>query len=766
MPHPDFTQGDPIPDQAEHDWNLGPTGLRGWIYSEKLSTSKARQIKVTRVEAGSPADGRIQVGDVILGLGKKAFTSDPRVELGEAVGVAEATDGRLILRRWRDGKVSEVTLSLPVLGSYSPTAPYDCAKSARILEQGCKNLAARMREEPYAPPPIPRALNALALLADGDPAHRSLIRREVEWASQFHADAMATWYYGYVIMLLAEYHLVTGEEWVMPGLERLALEAARGQSVVGSWGHKFAAADGRLQGYGMMNAPGVPLTTGLVMARGAGVESPDIDQAIERSLKLLRFYEGKGAIPYGDHDPWIQTHEDNGKAGMAAVLFNLVEEESPATFFSRMSLASHGPEREMGHTGNFWNILWAMPAVNLSGPQATGAWMETFGGWYFDLARRWDGQFQHQGPAQARRDSTHGWDATGLYLLAYAMPKHELWLTGARAAGRPRLDRDEAREIIEDGRGWAQHDRHSFYDALSDGALLDRLGSWSQVVRERAALALARRSFSGQDRLLAMMGDESLQRRIGACQALRHLGPKAAAAVPALRNALQAEDMWLRVEAARALGAVGSAGMVALPELLQKIAVGPTKHDPRAMEQRYLVQVVFREMLNKGSLEEVDTTLLHEAIRAGLRNEDGRTRGVVGSVYERLSFAELEPLLPAIHQAVIERSPSGMMFSDGIRLAGLQLLAKHRIREGIPLCFEVMRIQYWGKRNRIPKCLDALESYGVAAKPMLPELRKLADDLRSHKEAKGLVDIRKRVEKMIESLEAAEGTVELRSLTG
>ena len=81
----------------------------------------------------------------------------------------------------------------------------------------------------------------------------------------------------------------------------------------------YAAAG--LMGYGMMNAPGVPLTTALAMARMAGVKDEVLDVAIERSAKLVRFYIGKGAIPYGDHHPWIQTHEDNGKCGMAAVMF-------------------------------------------------------------------------------------------------------------------------------------------------------------------------------------------------------------------------------------------------------------------------------------------------------------------------------------------------------------------------------------------------------------------------------------------------------------
>ena len=167
--------------------------------------------------------------------------------------------------------------------------------------------------------------------------------------------------------------MATGDRSVMPGLRRLALEAAKGQSAVGSWGHGFAIPDGRLGGYGMMNAPGLPLTISLVLAREAGVKDPEVSNAIERSARLLRFYIGKGAIPYGDYHPWIETHEDNGKCGMAAVLFNLLGEANGAEFFSRMSIAAHGPERDGGHTGNYFNILWALPGVAQSGPHATGA---------------------------------------------------------------------------------------------------------------------------------------------------------------------------------------------------------------------------------------------------------------------------------------------------------------------------------------------------------------------------------------------------------
>ena len=243
MEMPDFTKGNKIPEGATHDWTLGATGARGWIYTDGGETSDARQISITKVDKGSPADGKLVVGDVILGVADKPFAYDPRTELGKALTTAESDEGKgsLSLIRWRDGKQENVVIKLPVLGNYSATAPFNCPKSKRILEQGCAALAKRVADPKYQQNPISRSLNALALLASGDPTYLPIVKKEAEWASNYTADAMATWYYGYVIMLLSEYHMATGDDSVMPGLKRLALEAANGQSIVGSWGHKFAA---------------------------------------------------------------------------------------------------------------------------------------------------------------------------------------------------------------------------------------------------------------------------------------------------------------------------------------------------------------------------------------------------------------------------------------------------------------------------------------------------------------------------------------------
>ena len=174
----DFTKGAKIPAGAKHDWNLGATGLRGWIYCDKMDPTDARQIAIPKVAKGSPADGVRDVGEVILGVGGNPFSYDRRTEMGEALTLAktDAAQGQLSLNRWRAGGSADVVVTLPVLGTYSATAPCDCPKSKRIPEQGWKALAKRMGDpsyfnQPWYFHPIPRSHNALALRASGDPAY-------------------------------------------------------------------------------------------------------------------------------------------------------------------------------------------------------------------------------------------------------------------------------------------------------------------------------------------------------------------------------------------------------------------------------------------------------------------------------------------------------------------------------------------------------------------------------------------------------------------
>lgn len=729
---PDFARGDKVPDGHNHDWNLGPTGARGWIYSNRLETTQARQILITKVDAKSPAGEVLRKGDVILGCAGADFTTDPRKELGKAIGVAESKDGSLKLSRWRNGETENVTVKLSAIGKYANTAPFDCAKSKYIFEQGCRALAQRMSAEPRSGNKIVRVLNTLALLSSGNKDYMPLIKQQVKWAAKYsdpQGRELCCWYYGPINMLLAEYTIATGDRTYVNDMKRITIDIVNGQSAVGSWGHRFSRPDGRLNGYGMMNAPGLPMTTSLILARKAGISDPKLDDAIRKSILLMRFYVGKGSVPYGDHSPWLETHDDNGKNGIAALMFNLLDDSQAATYFSKMSTASHGNGRELGHTGNFFNLLWALPSVALSGPNASGQWMQEYG-WYYDLARKWDGTFQHQGPAQPKSDKYNNWDSTGAYLLGYGQQLRKLQITGAVEGVVPTMSTLDASSVVAAGRGYSRRNKQSIYADRSVKELFENLQSWSPVVRQRAAESLARRKGNFNSRLTKLLKSDDLFAKRGGCQAVTALGKRAQGTVPQLRKLLAADDFWVRINAAKALASIGDKARVAIPDLLEMLSEIDSENDPRGMQQRYLCLALFdkRNGLLKRSLDGVDRDSLYEAVRAGLQNQDGHARGTIASVYKNLSFQEIEPLLPAIHHAVVESAPSGMMFADGIRMSGLELMAKLKIEEGMPLCIDLMELDRWGQGKRIPRCLAALQQYGTAAKSVAPEL----DHLKQH----------------------------------
>lgn len=98
---PDLTKDKPA--DIKLTYNLGATGLRGWIYTKPANffesqqgrtTTFSRQILVTHVGAKSPADGVIKINDVILGVDDKPFADDARKSIALAIQDAEKETNR------------------------------------------------------------------------------------------------------------------------------------------------------------------------------------------------------------------------------------------------------------------------------------------------------------------------------------------------------------------------------------------------------------------------------------------------------------------------------------------------------------------------------------------------------------------------------------------------------------------------------------------------------------------------------------------------
>lgn len=258
------------------------------------------------------------------------------------------------------------------------------------------------------------------------------------------------------------------------------------------------------------------------LARECGVDEEIVTTAIERSANFFRFYVDKGTIPYGDHPPFIDSHENNGMNSMCAVMFDLLGDAHAADFFTRLTLASFNG-REPGHTGNYFSFLWGTLGAARGGADAAAAFMTELR-WFYDLEREWQGNFRYQGkPGMIKRGngehSFADWDCTGARLLTYSLPQAKLRLTGRRKGHVPRITGAELESIIAIG-----HMRSADYAALGTDYLLGKLSSWSPAVRQRAAVALAGKPESVVPQLIAMLRSDDRYTRYGACQGLRFAG--------------------------------------------------------------------------------------------------------------------------------------------------------------------------------------------------------------------------------------------------
>jgi hypothetical protein len=707
-------------------FEVGPLGLRVAAKAERVSTESARELEVLSLHESSPAFGVLAVGDRLLATGD----ADARRQLGESITRAQAGDGRLSLVRERAGVRETVQLPLQPLGAWSSVSLGEGVKAKRVRDAALAQIARRA----LALASVENSIAALALLAGAQPGHRPLVDAYAQLLSRQRpgldpVPGMTAWEWGWAGIFLAEHHLATNSAQSKEALGDYARAIARGQSGVGSWGHGMALPNEArsLGGYGALNQSGLGCWLTLILAQRCGIDEPLIHEAIERSRVFFRFHVGKGSIPYGDHPPFWDLHDNNGKNGQAAIAFALLGDAEAARFFTRMSLAAHA-ERELGHTGNYFGFLWGLLGVHVGGERALAAHFSELA-WFFDLARQTDGSMAYPG-APGEDDSYAGWDFTPVIALALCAPKRSLCLTRAQVP----LTDSEAEEAVSAGLDFRPAHPREAYAARKTERLLQDLGHWSPVVRFRSAQALARRSEDVTQRLIAMLGSEDSARRAGACHALELQGRKSAPATDPLIEVLRKDEPWLKIRAAYALAGIGPAARHAVPELLRIANAEPD--DPRATVRRYLALALFleghldngpRQGLLSDSLDGVDADSLSAAIERMLLLDDGLARSSVAKSYSQLPAASLERLLPAIRESVRVPAPSGEMFADGVRLCGLKLLAARQDPAGMRLALDYAANQNrWASEHRMQEILAALTSYGAAAVDHLPELERLA----------------------------------------
>ncbi len=789
---PDLTQSNTV-DRAL-TYNLGPTGLRGWIYTRAASnldasqgrtTTASRQILVTHVGTNSPASGVIEVNDVILGVNGKSFDDDARKGFGRAITEAEKTENRGVLKlvRFRAGKTENVQLKLRVMGSYSATAPYDCPKSKLILAEACMALEKEKREQG-----LWGAVDGLALMASGNPAYLPKVQafaREMA-AREFAGKGRSAWECGYKNVFLSEYYLLTGDKDVLPGITALTVKMAKGQGLYGTFGHGFSdlTPDGKLHGsippYGPVNQAGLIANLGIVMGRKCGVNDPEVVPAIGRATKFFGYFVDKGAVPYGEHEPW-PYHENNGKSALAAIFFSAQGNRAQAArFFVKMSTAAYA-NREYGHTGQGFSYLWGALGANMGGPAAAAAFMKE-AQWHLDLKRRCDGSFVYDGGEQYGAGKTddntyygksgyYGLSPNATYVLTYSLPLKKLCITGRELKKADYLSAQEVAQAIASGRFDLERKQ------MSPQELVAAFGDWSPIVRGWAAEELASRPEAKAmvPQLIVLAEGKDAHARQGACETLGFL--KSPEALPVFIRLLSHEDRWLRFKAAQAIRKMGGSAAPLLDEILR--ALVKTAEPSQPINWDDAIQLTHGQLANalfsgplSGQLKQADTELLYPVIRVVAQNPGGMARATLRGYFQnKLTVEDVQALAPDIFAAVKTPSPADMMFSNEIRMGGFKALTKYYFIEGVEAGVEFAKTQGGhGSESRTGEIMQEIIKYGSAARSAIPALKELIEQLNEQVKAGkfpgGALNNRRvqAVEEAIKSIESATTHPELRSI--
>ena len=350
--------------------NLGPTGIRAKINPE---TPKQLLVMFVFQDNKSPAAGKINIGDVIVGANGKKFATEhkfgrrgdkqgwsgPLLELAYAMEDSQGDDGKLDLMiiPKKGGSQTTVTLKLKKVGRFSPTWPYDCDRSNRLYIQLCEYLMAD-RKWGRGMAPHEKAHALLALMASGEQRYLSVVKdimeRKKNGRHSPDATNFASWFWGFESIVIGEWYLLTRDAGFHEAMKSLVVATGLGQDPRnGGYSHRpfpyirKRVAGGGSPGYGPMAGPGGLNFLGMSLFKAGGF--PIHELAYERYHQAYLRTAGPrqdAAVVYGfKAQPYCFVEVKNGsevksdrgvgylcQRGMKGVKYNVPKNEGENTW--------------------------------------------------------------------------------------------------------------------------------------------------------------------------------------------------------------------------------------------------------------------------------------------------------------------------------------------------------------------------------------------------------------------------------------------------
>lgn len=442
--------------------NLGPTGARATLESNSFT--------VKYLFEGSPAAGKLRLDDVITGVNGKPFVvahkfghhltrmksfpeigyEGPLMDFGNAIEESEGKDGKLTLRVTRDGNELDVDVQLEPIGRFFKTFPLQCEKSALLARRAMDYLSEN--EHVAGEPCHGMAMTGLALLAAG---RIDEVKELVYSWNTIPKRGIWVWPAAYQCILLAEYHLATGDEGVLETIQGLAALLESGQvedmanyqdrthGNMGNVGHKFRTGglghNTNVGGYGTMTITTALALTAWELAKdcGATVDPHKIELAFDY---LRKSTTEDGYIGYHTH---IGSYSPSGRQGLAIVAHKLAGDSPENNDY--IKLASLGLIKSKkylndAHADSVLGVCWGLIGANVSGDRQTLRGMMDYNKAWLNMARCHDGSFVAL-PGRDMYDKGYYMSSrlhlTGALALVFSMDTPKLRLLGNSNSSDP-----------------------------------------------------------------------------------------------------------------------------------------------------------------------------------------------------------------------------------------------------------------------------------------------------------------------------------------
>lgn len=463
------------PDAEVPGWfiNLGITGARA-----KLTPDAPKALQIVFVFKDTPAFGKLEKGDRIVGANGTLFTTPhkfgygmgkfgyegPMMDLGNALEESQgARNGKLSLDVMRGEKQLRVELQLTTkYGSFSSTYPFDCKKTDLILEELCAYLLkAQKPDGTWNDRPHTNAFAALALLGTGNEKYLPAVKKAMEamarsTSDKVDYDGLQCWQYTMYGTALGEYYLITRDAWVLPELEEINRWLTKAQSpataaperahIAGGFGHNAYNDDKTGNGYGGMNITTgqAMMALGLMQRCGINVDPKGIQGAHDFIAKGTNQI---GYVWYAD-DVGGTGYADMGRTGASALAHHLSPVGGEAyRAFARLNarcIGEHPDTFPDTHACPLLGMAWEALGVAAVDPAGFRTLMD-HNRWCFSLAQCAEGTFYYQ-PNRDNNPQDYAADprlaASAVTALVLATKYKKLQITGAKLAAEPSLRRE------------------------------------------------------------------------------------------------------------------------------------------------------------------------------------------------------------------------------------------------------------------------------------------------------------------------------------